>query len=218
MITSVPWWLGAVTPFSWAQTKPPFYCIPVSWYLLLLNLHPFAILGSPGSEGIGFSGWGFGAFVWSVGICTLIISLVFLGGTLTLLGVWLVCDSCLSSGSSVSQVPAVNFALRAFFRNVALYAFAGLCHGMRFCIAWDVDAVSEWNFWGQSPVNSDTWFSINVLSVHWTYIFLSNTYRISAVNNWIVTYASVNPYFMCIYEKNCKADSTKLNTGIIHRA
>lgn len=41
-------------------------------------------------------------------------------------------------------MPAVNFVLRAVLETwLSMFVFDGLCHGMRFCIVWNVNIVCE---------------------------------------------------------------------------
>lgn len=73
-----------------AQIKPLFYCIVENRYLLFLHLQPFTFLGSFLGSAVShcaFQGEDLGLFLIQRGICTLIMSLAFLGGTLALLGV-----------------------------------------------------------------------------------------------------------------------------------
>lgn len=72
-----------------AQIKRLSYCIVINRYLWFLNLRPFTFLKDfSGHCGLcAFQGGDLGLFFIQCGICTLIVSLAFLGGTLALLGV-----------------------------------------------------------------------------------------------------------------------------------
>ena len=130
-----------------------------------------------------FQGGDLGLFI-RLGICTLIIGLAFLGGTLALLSVWLACDSCLSRGLSVPQVPAVNFAVGAFLEAwLCMFVFGGLCHGMRLVLC------------GMLPQSVNGTYGDERVHI------LSITYRILAFLS--------SPYLICVYEKDYKANNGK---------